>query len=86
MPSSVSGNNPRYLSFGYNRRQKPLRIGCPGGSIELHREIHGTVAVHFAPDGEKMADHVGRVEVNGERQTVRLIHEARPQIETPEEP
>ena len=33
--------------FGENRRQKPLEIVTPGGTITLSREIHGTVLVRL---------------------------------------
>ncbi len=35
----------RNLTFGHNRRQKPMRICCPGGEIYLTRGFRGAVQV-----------------------------------------
>lgn len=71
----------RHLAFGFNRwKQKPLRIGTPGGEIYLRREKGGTVRVDVFPDGCTVVDHRGRVELpSGGRQdvpfTLRLVRE-----------
>lgn len=77
-----NGKACRFLTFGYNRRQLPIEIGCPGGTIIIEREKHGTIAVTLNPDGSRMVDHTGEVETPaGGRQrvayVVRLVHEGR---------
>lgn len=58
--------------FGFNRRQKPVELRCPGGRLVVSREPHGTVLVRFIGDG-------GRIEVEpGGREwqaQVRIKHE-----------
>ncbi len=39
----------RNVSFGFNRRQKPMRICCPGGEVVLTRYFKGTVRVEVVP-------------------------------------
>ena len=74
----------KYVSFGYNKwKQKPLRIGTPAGLIEISRSDGHSVRVDISCDGEKMADHVGRLVIVPPSKdrlgiTLFLKHEERP--------
>lgn len=35
------------MVFGKNRNQKPIVLRCPGGTITIQRQTHGTVRVAF---------------------------------------
>jgi len=62
------------LMVGYNRRQKPLELVCPGGRIKITREPHGTMLVEVLADAgevvvdtEALRDYAGRVRLTHER-------------------
>lgn len=38
------------LMHGFNRRQKPLELICPGGRIVISRQPHGTILVEIKAD------------------------------------
>jgi hypothetical protein len=62
------------LLHGFNRRQKPLELICPGGRITISREPHGTILVRVQGENgvvevdPKSKDYVTRI---------RLLHEAK---------
>ena len=62
------------LMVGYNRRQKPLELVCPGGRIKITREPHGTMLIEVLADAGEVVvdakvtrDYVGRVRLTHER-------------------
>jgi len=61
------------LLIGYNRRQKPLELTCPGGRITVSRDPHGTILVRIDADAgaveidPKTRDYVGLVRLTHER-------------------
>lgn len=57
--------------YGFNRRQAPLELVCPGGRISLERLPHGTVRVRFTAEAGELA-----FEHHGWRGSVTLRHEA----------
>ena len=62
------------IIFGFNRRQKPVELRCPGGRITVSRTFGGGVLVEFVSEG-------GQIEqLKRERDwvaAVRLHHEER---------
>ncbi len=49
MPKPSVALAHRNVAFGFNRRQKPMRVCCPGGEIILTRGFQGAVRVEVVP-------------------------------------
>jgi len=58
---------------GWNRRQKPIELICPGGRITVSRDPHGTILVRLQADAgavevdPKSKDYLGLVRLTHER-------------------